>query len=37
VGPGPPSSPSFAATDEILRELGLGDRIEELRASGVAG
>jgi crotonobetainyl-CoA:carnitine CoA-transferase CaiB-like acyl-CoA transferase len=24
-------------TDVILRELGLGDRIAELRASGVAG
>ncbi len=24
-------------TDEILRELGLGDRIAELRAAGVAG
>jgi crotonobetainyl-CoA:carnitine CoA-transferase CaiB-like acyl-CoA transferase len=24
-------------TDEILREVGLGDRIDELRASGVAG
>ena len=24
-------------TDEILRELGLGDRIAELRTSGIAG
>ena len=24
-------------TDEVLRELGLGDRIAELRAAGIAG
>ncbi|MCU1464862.1 MAG: formyl-CoA transferase, partial [Actinomycetia bacterium] len=24
-------------TDDLLRELGLGDRIADLRASGVAG